>query len=93
MHIIGREGEFSLFAEEEEGNAEYGVMVQPSQQYVAPCVKGVEWGLGTRGLRMVAAFLGRCYTGGRCILTPYTIYIFEFSKSLFINFSIYFYSC
>ena len=31
-------------------------MVQPSQQYVASCVTGVEWGLGTRGLRMVAAF-------------------------------------
>ena len=22
-------------------------MVQPSQQHVAPCVKGAEWGLGT----------------------------------------------
>ena len=32
-------------------------MVQPSQPHVAPCVKGVEWGLGTRDLRMVAAFL------------------------------------
>ena len=31
-------------------------MVQPSQQNVAPCVKGVEWGFGMRGLRMVAAF-------------------------------------
>ena len=31
--------------------------MQPSQQHVAPCIKGVEWGLGTRGLRMVAAFL------------------------------------
>jgi len=39
-----------------EGSADYGGMVQPSQQHVAPCVKGVEWGLGTRGLRMVAAF-------------------------------------
>ena len=26
------------------------------QQHVAPCVKGVEWGLGTSGSRMVAAF-------------------------------------
>ena len=25
-------------------------MVQPSQQHVAPCVKVVEWGFGTRGL-------------------------------------------
>ena len=41
---------------EEEGNADYRGMVQPSQQRVAPCVKGIEWGFGTRGLRMVAAF-------------------------------------
>ena len=41
---------------EEEGNADYGGMVQANQQHVAPCVKGVEWGLGTRGLIMVAAF-------------------------------------
>ena len=31
-------------------------MVQSSQQHVAPCVKGVEWRLGTRGLGIVAAF-------------------------------------
>ena len=31
-------------------------MIQPSQQHVAPCVEGIEWGLGTRGLRIVAAF-------------------------------------
>ena len=37
------------------GNTDYGGMVQPSQQHVTPCVKGVKWGLGTRGLRMVAA--------------------------------------
>ena len=30
--------------------------MQPSQQHVAPFVKGVELGFGTRGLRMVAAF-------------------------------------
>ena len=42
-----------------EGNADYGGMVQPSQQHVAPCVKGVEWGFGTRGLRIVAAFWAR----------------------------------
>ena len=34
---------------------EYEGMVQPSQQHVALCVKGVEWG-GHRGLRMMAAF-------------------------------------
>ena len=31
-------------------------MMQLSQQLVAPCVKWVEWGLGTTGLRMVAGF-------------------------------------
>ena len=38
----------------EEENTENEGMVQPIQQYVAACVKGVEWGLGTRGLRMGA---------------------------------------
>ena len=32
-------------------------MVQPSQLHVAPCIKGVEWGLGTKGLRMIDASL------------------------------------
>ena len=41
---------------EEEGNADYGGMVQPSPPQVAPCVKMVEWGFGTRNLRMLAAF-------------------------------------
>ena len=36
------------------GGAVYRGMMQTSQQHVAPCVTGVEWGLGTRGLRMVA---------------------------------------
>ena len=27
----------------EEGNADYGGMVQPSQQHVAPCIKELEW--------------------------------------------------
>ena len=30
--------------------------MQPSQQHVAPCVKGVEWGSGRRGLRKVGGF-------------------------------------
>ena len=30
--------------------------MQPSQQHLASCAKEVEWGLVTRGLRMVAAF-------------------------------------
>ena len=38
------------------GDVDYGEMVQPSQQYVAPYLKGVEWGLGPIGLRMVATF-------------------------------------
>ena len=33
-----------LEEEEEEGNADYGGMVQPSQQDVASYVKGVQWG-------------------------------------------------
>ena len=41
--------------EQKEGNADYGGMVAPSQQHVAPCVKEVEWGLGTRGLRIVTS--------------------------------------
>ena len=28
-------------------------MIQPSQQYLAPYIKVVEWGLGTRGLRVL----------------------------------------
>ena len=31
-------------------------MVQPSQQHVAQCTTKVEWGLGNRGLKMVAVF-------------------------------------
>ena len=27
-------------------------MVQPSQQHVAPCVKLVKWGFGTRGAKI-----------------------------------------
>ena len=45
-------------------NADYRGMVQPSQQHVAPCVKGVEWGLGTKGLRMVAAFWAYIFRAG-----------------------------
>ena len=49
-------GNMKEFGGEKEGNADYGAMVQPSQQHIAPCMKVVEWGLGTRGLRMLAAF-------------------------------------
>ena len=30
--------------------------MQPSQQNIAPSVKAVEWGIGTRELRMLAVF-------------------------------------
>ena len=36
----------------EEGNADYGGVVKPRQQHVAPCAKVIEWGFGTRGLRL-----------------------------------------
>ena len=49
----GKEGVWKNLGVE---NADIGEMMQHNQQHVAPCVKGVEWGLGTRGLRMVAAF-------------------------------------
>ena len=49
-------GEYGGVCGEEDGKADYGGMVQPSQQHVASCVKMVEWGLGTRGLIIVAAF-------------------------------------
>ena len=45
-------GEHGRMWGEEEGNVDYGGMVQPNQEHVAPCVKGVEWGLSTRCLRM-----------------------------------------
>ena len=47
-------GEYGRIWGEEEGNVYYGGMVEPSQQHVAPCVKTVEWGMGTRCLRIVA---------------------------------------
>ena len=40
----------------ERGECRRRGLVQPSQQHVASFVRGVEWGLGMRGLRMVAAF-------------------------------------
>ena len=49
-------GECRRTSGEEEWNADHKVMVQPSQQHAAPCVKVVEWGLGTRSLGMLAAF-------------------------------------
>ena len=57
---------------------------KPSQQHVAPCVKGVKWGLGRRSLRIVAVFWAgiprflqpiNCVgynTGGRRSTTPST---------------------
>ena len=37
------EGEYGGVCGEEEGNADYGGMVQPSQQHAAPYIKGVKW--------------------------------------------------
>ena len=36
----------------EVGNADYGGVMH----HVAPCVKVVDWGLGMKGLRMIATF-------------------------------------
>ena len=48
--------EYGGIWEEEEGKSDYEGMVQPSQQHVTPCVKGIGWELNTRGLRIGAAF-------------------------------------
>ena len=57
---------------EEEGNADYGGIVQPSQHHVAPCVKGVEWGLGTRGsnVKLSERLTSLCNNGGPNEDTP-----------------------
>ena len=57
---------------EEEGNVNYGEMVQSSQQYVAPYITGVEWGLGPIALRIVAAIWAgiSSYTGDWRSSTP-----------------------
>ena len=49
---------------EEEGNADYGGMVQPSQQHVAPYVKGVEWefNLNSSRLPTTEAHIGKGMT-------------------------------
>ena len=44
-------GQYEGVCGEEEGNANYGEMMQPNQQHVALCVKVVEWGFGTRGYK------------------------------------------
>ena len=36
--------EYGRISGDEEENAGYGGMVQPSQQHAAPCVKLVKWG-------------------------------------------------
>ena len=35
----------------DKGNADHRGIVQPSQQHIASCVKVVEWGFGTRGVK------------------------------------------
>ena len=49
-------GEYGGIWGEEEGDADYGGMMQPNQKHVAPRVKLVMWGFDTRGLGMLAAF-------------------------------------
>ena len=41
---------------EEEGDADYGEWCNPVSNMSHHMKKGVKWGLGTRGLRIVAAF-------------------------------------
>ena len=41
-------GKYGRIRGEEEGNVDYGVIVQPSQQHVAPCMKGFVSGLSTK---------------------------------------------
>ena len=59
-----------IWGEEEEGNADYGGMVQPSQEHVAPCVKRIEWRLIVlerfeTGASVLGRYPGsRGYTGG-----------------------------
>ena len=36
-------GEYGKIRGDKERNPDYGGTVQPSQQHVAPCVKGIEW--------------------------------------------------
>ena len=51
---------------EEEGNADYGGMVQPSQQHVAPCVKVGIWHARFENVGSVfGRHPGRGYTGCR----------------------------
>ena len=47
-------GEYEGIWEEEEGKADYEGMLQPSQQHVALCVKGIKWGLAPEVLKLVA---------------------------------------
>ena len=48
-------GECGEVCGEEEENADYGGMLQPSQQPVALCVKVFDWKFGTKGLGILAA--------------------------------------
>ena len=48
--------ECGIISVEEERSVDYRGMVQPSEQHFAPCVKVVELGLGTSGLKILAAF-------------------------------------
>ena len=67
MKLWGKErlevkGEYGGIWEEEEGNSDYWGMVQPSQQHVAPCVKGIGHDRFENGGRVLGRHLGRGYT-------------------------------
>ena len=49
-------GEYGRIWGEEKGNSDYGGWCNPVSNMLHQCVEGVEWGLGTRGLRIVAAY-------------------------------------
>ena len=51
-------GDYGGVCGEEEGNADYGGVVQPSQQHVAPWVKLFKWEFATRGLGMLVTNSG-----------------------------------
>ena len=63
-------GKYGGVCGEMEGNADYGGMVQLSQQHVAQCVKVVQWGFDTRGLRMLAAFWAGIPVKDTCRRSP-----------------------
>ena len=61
VHVRGKKtgevkGEYGKVLEEEKGNADNGVIFSIQSATCCTCMKGVEWGLYTRDLRLVAVF-------------------------------------